>query len=167
MSIFRNHNKKAAEVQENTSETQNHAADAQNHAAETQNHAAAKSSMPKPRKKKKAVRWIVLLLIVCLGAYFGFQNYRAGQQGIQVSVISPTVGDVAETIDTSGTVQSAVSRTLYSPVGANVDSVSVEAGDTVTKGQTLVTYQTDTLERRPDNEMLQPQIHADHSQRPG
>ena len=64
-------------------------------------------------------------------------------------------GTITSTLDTSGTIASEVTRVYASPVNALVGEVPVVLGQTVHKGEYLLTYDTASLQRSYDIAELQ------------
>lgn len=65
----------------------------------------------------------------------------------QVEVVTATIGDVQQTIDSTGTVESEEKKVYYSPVNAKADKVDVKEGQTVKSGDTLVEFDEKDLEK--------------------
>lgn len=85
---------------------------------------------------------VVLILLAIVG------NMRKGGKGTEpvVEVISVERGDVSQEIEASGNVESEWKKTFYSPVNAIIETMSVEAGDSVEAGQKLIAFNVDNLE---------------------
>ena len=56
-------------------------------------------------------------------------------------------GDVEEIVDATGTVGSEEEKTYYSPVNAELKTVSFAQGDVVKKGTKLIEFNTEDLEK--------------------
>lgn len=72
----------------------------------------------------------------CCGRRYlcGIRCRPRGSQIPQVAVTKAETGDVEEIVDATGTVVSDEQKTFYSPVNAQIKSVSFAEGDTVSKG---------------------------------
>lgn len=106
---------------------------------------APKKPMDKARKKK-IIRRSILGGIVLVIVLFMVRNSLAAQNvGMMVNTVPATVEDVEQNLNTSGTVKSEESKTYFAPVAVKVGKVEVAAGDSVKKGQTLLTYEEDAL----------------------
>lgn len=117
------------------------------------------SKKKKKKLSKKAIRNIIIIVIVVLvAAYFVVSSVMAGSAALPVSVMNPTYGNVDETLSTSGTVESAEIKTYFSPVNAQVSELKVELGDSVKKGDTLVSYDAADLERSKETAVLQAKV---------
>ena len=85
---------------------------------------------------------VVLVLLAIIG------NQRKGGKGTEpvVEVVSVEKGDVSQEIEASGNVESEWKKTFYSPVNATIETMTVEAGDSVEAGQKLIGFNIDNLE---------------------
>ncbi len=64
-----------------------------------------------------------------------------------------------EIVDATGTVVSDEQKTFYSPVNAQIKSVSFAEGDTVSKGTKLIEFEVKDLER--DNQKAELNVQSD------
>ena len=64
-------------------------------------------------------------------------NAQSATSTTTFRVVQASTGTVEKTVSASGTVSNATQQSLTAPDAGTVDSVSVKAGDTVTKGQTI------------------------------
>lgn len=98
------------------------------------------------KRKRKIIRRSILGGVVLVIVLFMIRNSLAAQNmGTIVSTVPVTVEDVEQNLSTSGTVKSEESRTYFAPVAVKVGKVEAAAGDSVKKGQTLLTYDADAL----------------------
>ena len=97
-------------------------------------------------KKKK---WIIVGAIVVVIVVGRKQTDSLPQ----VTVEQAKKQDVTSRVETSGTVESLKVKTYFSPVNAAISSLTYQTGDVVKKGDTLVAFETDSLEQ--DNEKSQ------------
>lgn len=108
-----------------------------------------KAAIKTPKKKIK--KWkIVVALIVVLVLVWNVANAVMGKgEGgvIQVDTVEAVTGSLTSTLATSGTIESENTRVYASPVNAEVGSVPVEVGQSVKKGDFLLTYDTASLEK--------------------
>ena len=90
-------------------------------------------------KKKKRVGLVVALaLVVVFVGYNVVSSVIAKNTPMQVNTVTASLGDVEETMSTSGTVSSEESKTYYAPVGAMIETMDISLGDEVEEGQQLV-----------------------------
>ncbi|MDO4338884.1 MAG: efflux RND transporter periplasmic adaptor subunit [Eubacteriales bacterium] len=106
------------------------------------------------KKAKKRIFIGAGVLAVALGgaAVAG----KAGQQEQvlpQVEMTEAVLGDVQQTVDATGTVVSEEEKTFFSPVNAQIQEMNFEQGDSVKKGEELLTFNLENLER--DNQKAQ------------
>ena len=100
------------------------------------------------KKGKKKIIIGAVVLLAAAGGYAAFSQSGAGQETVpQVEICVAEKGDVQQIIDASGTVTSQEEKTYFSPVNATVSNISVHKGDTVKKGEKLVTFDTKNLEK--------------------
>lgn len=62
-------------------------------------------------------------------------------------VVTAEMGDVEEIVDATGTVGSEEEKTYYSPVNAELKTVSFSQGDVIKKGTKLIEFNTEDLEK--------------------
>lgn len=99
------------------------------------------------KKKKKIIRRCVIGGVVAVIVLFIVSNSMAAKNaGTVVYTTAATVEDVEQTLNTSGTVKSEETKTYFAPVAVQIGTVDVAAGDSVKKGQPLVTYDAEALE---------------------
>ncbi|MEG0961582.1 MAG: HlyD family efflux transporter periplasmic adaptor subunit [Lachnospiraceae bacterium] len=72
----------------------------------------------------------------------------AMSEAMSVTGIKVETGDVAETVETSGTVISGQQKVFFSPVNAMIGEVNFKVGDLVKSGDTLVTFNLTDLEKQ-------------------
>lgn len=117
----------------------------------------------KKRKKRRnriiAVAVVVVLIIIRLVACGG-----SGTQAAIVNTANPLYGDVEETINISGTIESEIAKVYFSQVTGKVEAVHVELGDLVEEGDALVTYNMEEMQRRLNEATLQSQVNFSNYQ---
>ncbi len=111
----------------------------------------------KPKKKIKkwkiaaAVIAVVVVLRIIGGIFLG-----GGEEYIpMVDTAEVTEGDVTSSLDTSGVIASELTRVYASPVNAQIGEIPVVPGQSVRKGEYLVTYDTASLQKSYDIAELQ------------
>lgn len=106
------------------------------------------------KKNKKKVLKIVIpaaLAVVVLGTVVVKNISKAGEamaQAMEVDTITAEMGDVTETVETSGIVVSGQQKTFFSPVNAMVETADFQVGDMVKAGDRLVTFNLKDLEQQ-------------------
>lgn len=99
-----------------------------------------KLPMTKEQKKKLIKRMIIGGVVVIVLAGMILPKLFAPEILPTVSVATVSTGEVAQTIEGSGTVKSEEVKTYFSPVSATVDQFNLKVGDMVEAGETLLTY---------------------------
>ena len=92
-------------------------------------------------KKKKIVILISIIIVVLVGGLIIFQRL----QPLKVDTITITESDYKEYHFEEGVVQSSDYLNIYSPVTSKVLSINVKEGDTVKKGDILLTMDNQDL----------------------
>lgn len=107
-------------------------------------------------KKKK---WLIIfgVLAVVLVMFIGATTMMAKALSIAptVSVATVSSGDIASFIDISGTVAAEESKVYFAAVTGQVDTVEASAGDRVSTGDVLITYDMEKLEAQDEVAALQ------------
>lgn len=101
------------------------------------------ASKPKKRFKKRYIAIAVALLAV--GGYVINGINAAKNAVVLVQTKAAALGTIENVLSVSGTVTSAETKTYFSEVTAPVAEVNVKAGDKVSKGDLLFSYDTDAL----------------------
>ncbi|MEZ3436749.1 MAG: efflux RND transporter periplasmic adaptor subunit [Lachnospiraceae bacterium] len=106
----------------------------------------------KEAPKKKLPGWMIIPILALLAlVVWGITKLAPSDSaGTQLAVVTAEKGDVRQTYNTSGTVESERTKVFYSPVNAPVAKCSAKAGTEVKAGEMLVTFDVTNLER--DNE---------------
>lgn len=101
----------------------------------------------KPFWNKKKVRNTVIggVAAVVVGSLV-ISSVAKGNAVPQFPAVTAARGDVEATVTASGVVESETYKVYYAPLNAKVEKVSVEQGDSVKKGDVLLTYDTEDLE---------------------
>ena len=84
----------------------------------------------------------------------------AAAAGTPVTTVQVLKGDITQTVDTSGSVESEESKTYFAQVGATIGELHVKAGDSVKTGDLLLSYDTADLERALKQTELEAQVSA-------
>jgi HlyD family secretion protein len=105
-------------------------------------------------KKKKSWRWliIVVILVVAVGGALVLQRVlRTNVTGLstqQYESAKVAKGDIKVTVHGTGSIEAMDTSTVTSAASAKVDSVLVENGDTVKKGQLIAKLNADDVNSR-------------------
>ena len=103
--------------------------------------------MKKKKSKKKIVIGAAAVLVIAGGVTVAGQRNSKEEQTPQVPVVTAEMGDVEEIVDATGTVGSEEEKTYYSPVNAELKTVSFSQGDVIKKGTKLIEFNTEDLEK--------------------
>lgn len=103
--------------------------------------------MKKKKSKKKIIIGAAAVLVVAGGVTVAGQRNSKETQIPQVPVVTAEMGDVEEIVDATGTVGSEEEKTYYSPVNAELKTVSFSQGDVIKKGTKLIEFNTENLEK--------------------
>lgn len=107
------------------------------------------------RSKKKRI-WIPVVSVIVLGIIaFRIAASGKGTAAAAVETITPVRGDLQESISTSGMVTSEEQKVYFAPAAGVLGEVCVTLGDAVKKGDLLVGYDQDALERTLQTARLQ------------
>lgn len=107
------------------------------------------------RSKKKRI-WIPVVTVIVLGIIaFRIAAAGKGTAAAAVETITPVRGDLQESISTSGMVTSEEQKVYFAPAAGVLGEVCVTLGDAVKKGDLLVGYDQDALERTLQTARLQ------------
>nr|MCR5484529.1 efflux RND transporter periplasmic adaptor subunit [Clostridiales bacterium] len=99
--------------------------------------------MKKPSKRKIFLITVVVITALILGAvlYYIFKP----DKGEEVELAKVEMGDITQTLDTSGTVESANQEQYIIFDGTVAKEVNVAVGDSVKKGDVLATFDVSSL----------------------
>lgn len=99
-----------------------------------------------PAKKKKVRRRVIAGVLTVLVIIFFVSNSMKAKNGApMVTTVAAATGDVEQVLSTGGTVKSDETRTYFAPLSVEVGEVKVSAGDTVKKGDVLLTFDAEAL----------------------
>ena len=107
-----------------------------------------------PAKKKKRKKLIILVVIVVLILLFILAKVLGGNGATAVTTTQAQIGELQQTVDTSGTVKTEESKVYFSEVDVKVGEVKVTAGDAVKSGDVLLTYDADDLAKAKEQAEL-------------
>lgn len=99
-----------------------------------------------PAKKKKVRRRVIAgTLTVLVIVFFLGNSLMAKNAAPMVTTVAASVGEVEQILSTGGTVKSDETRTYFAPLSVAVGEVNVGTGDTVKKGDILLTFDEKAL----------------------
>lgn len=95
----------------------------------------------KKNRKKYIIIGIVALVVVCfVGVKAAGSNAK-----MPVTAVAVSKGDVESSITTSGKVESDVTKTYYTQIGGNIDTIPVKLGQAVKNGEVLLYFEEESL----------------------
>lgn len=109
--------------------------------------------------KKKTINKVMILVVAGIAVFLSAltvasMTMEKPKTTSQVETVEVEKGNVAEELDATGTVESRNKKVFFSPVNATVKKLNFEAGDSVRKGQQLVTYDLEDLEKENQKALL-------------
>ncbi len=100
-----------------------------------------------PAKKKKVVRRSIIGGIAGVFVIFIiYSNIAAANTKPIVYTAQVTKGDVEQVLSTSGNVESGEVKTYFAPISVKVGTINANAGDTISKGEPVITYDATSLQ---------------------
>jgi len=100
----------------------------------------------RPRKKKKWIKWVILLIIAALIGGYVYKRMKNSSK-VEYKEDTATKRDITESLSFTGTIEAVSSQSVMSAVsGAKVTEVDVKEGDTVKKGDTIARLDTSDVE---------------------
>lgn len=100
----------------------------------------------KKKKKKGKKKWIVLAGAVVVVGVIVVKSMGGGEVAIPVTVSQALKGDITQTVENSGTVESEEEKVYFSQVSGTITDLSVSAGAEVKAGDNVVSYDLEDLE---------------------
>lgn len=116
-------------------------------------------SVKRKKKKKKTIIIIVIIIILILiWRMVSCTASAVSAASAMVTTTTPIIGDLQESITTSGSVASEETKVYFAPVSGVLGDINVAAGDSVKKGDMLVTYDSGEAEEIYQQAVLQQTI---------
>lgn len=108
-----------------------------------------KEKKPLDRAAKKKRRKIIIFILIGVLVLLFILSKVLGGNGPQAVVMTTgaVTGEIEQTINTSGTVSTEMTKSYFSDVNVKIGDVAVEAGDSVKAGDVLISYDADSLEK--------------------
>lgn len=120
---------------------------------------AKKEKKPLDRAAKKKRKRIIGFGIVgvAIVLFVVMKAFGSKETGAFVSTAGAMVGEIEQTISTSGTVTTEKTKSYFSDVDVQISGVSVEAGDAVKAGDVLISYDEESIAREKELAQLKVQ----------
>lgn len=104
--------------------------------------------MEKNNKKKKKWKMILPVAVVVILVIVFVQKGKGSSEPVQeVETAKAEKGNITAELETSGTIGSEDMRTYSSPVNAEIATADLQVGKPVKKGESLITFNTASLEK--------------------
>ncbi|MDE7404383.1 MAG: efflux RND transporter periplasmic adaptor subunit, partial [Lachnospiraceae bacterium] len=118
-----------------------------------------KEKKPLDRAAKKKRRKIITFIVIGVVVLLLILSKVLGGNGPQAVVMTTgaVTGESEQTINTSGTVTTEMTKSYFSDVNVKIGDVAVEAGDAVKEGDVLISYDADSLAREKELAQLKQQ----------
>ncbi len=102
---------------------------------------SVRAADPEVKARKKVIRTIVIIVvIVAIAGLVVYSRIKSASAGMPVTTVAAAKGTVQQKLSTSGTVQSNTTKTYFADVSLPIDKINVKAGDAVSSGDVLFTY---------------------------
>ena len=112
-----------------------------------------------PARKKKIIKRSILGSVAGIFVLFVIvSNIAKANAKPTVFTYPVTRGDIEQTINTSGSVVSGETMTYFAPVSIKIGKININAGETVTKGNPVLTYDETDLANEKRTAELQLQV---------
>lgn len=116
----------------------------------------ARSEKPKmDKKKKKRIIWASVAGVLVF--FFVVNSVFAKDAGMIVSTTEVLLGDIEETVNTSGTVASEEVKVYFSQINGTIGTLNVKKGDAVESGTQLISFDLNNAELSKKQADLQAQ----------
>ena len=93
--------------------------------------------------KRKKIFWSIIIIIICIVSGLVYVKMQDGQS-VETSVVEK--GEIKQYIEDTAVVQSNKKQTAYIEGAGKINSIKVNVGDSVKKGDVLLTMDKDDLE---------------------
>lgn len=123
-----------------------------------------KKKMEPARKKKIIKRCVAGGIVLVLAGIFALQSIAKKNVALTLPVSAVAKGDIETVVNTSGVVESEISKIYYAPTAAKVSELTVELGDAVKKGEQILYYDTEDLKFKQQSDDLEAQANENSYQ---
>lgn len=115
-----------------------------------------KENLPGTKKKHKKSRIIIAVILIFVVIIKIVSCATSSDSAAMVTTTSAVIGDLEETVSTSGKVVSEEKKVFFAPAtGVKVQEVLAEAGDIVCPGDQLISFDMEQMEKRLREAALQ------------
>jgi RND family efflux transporter MFP subunit len=121
------------------------------------------TSKKQKRRRKKRKKAPIIIAVIVIVLLIVIRLVACGGEGTNTAVVTtsaPIRGEIEETVNTSGGIQSGEQKVYFSRVTGVLGEVNVEAGDSVQSGDLLVTYDMEQMESVLQQAALQQEVNT-------
>jgi RND family efflux transporter MFP subunit len=115
------------------------------------------------RRKKKRKKAPIIIGVIVVVIFIIIRLVACGGDGANAAIVTtaaPIRDAIEETVNTSGGIQSGEQKVYFSRVTGVLGDVNVEAGDSVQRGDLLVTYDMEQMENALQQAALQQEVNS-------
>ncbi len=110
--------------------------------------------MKNKKKRKKAPIIIGIIVIIIVAIRLVSCAFTPAQMAV-VTTTTAIRGDLQDSVNTSGTVESEEKKVVFAQVNGKIEEVKVQAGDAVRNGDILVSYDMEEMDKLLEQARLQ------------
>ena len=111
----------------------------------------------KTNKKKRIIIIVAAIVVVLVIGVSVLSGMGSGSSGYQVATTTVKTEDISSQIEVSGTVESEESKTYFAPIAGTVAALNAVNGEEVKKGDELLSYDLEDLQRASEEATLKAQ----------
>lgn len=108
------------------------------------------------KKKRKIFKWIIIAILIIV-AILGFRACSSAGNNMMsmVETVTAERGNLEDLVSVTGMIESDEVKNYYSPVSGKLSDINVERGQTVKKGDMLISYDMDAMAKNLELARLQ------------
>ena len=108
------------------------------------------------KKKRKIFKWIIIAILIIV-AILGFRACSSAGNNMMsmVETVTAERGNLEDYVSVTGMIESDEVKNYYSPVSGKLSDINVERGQTVKKGDMLISYDMDAMAKNLELARLQ------------
>ncbi|PIT88026.1 MAG: hypothetical protein COU29_04455 [Candidatus Magasanikbacteria bacterium CG10_big_fil_rev_8_21_14_0_10_36_32] len=93
----------------------------------------------------KTKKFYIILVVILIVVAIGYNQYKKANQPIQYETAKVKLGDVIQTVEATGKVESSTELSLRFEISGTLDSVNVKEGDVIKSGKVLASLKAGEL----------------------
>ena len=108
------------------------------------------------KKKRKIFKWIIIAILIIV-AILGFRACSSAGNNMMsmVETVTAERGNLEDFVSVTGMIESDEVKNYYAPVSGKLSDINVERGQTVKKGDMLISYDMDAMAKNLELARLQ------------